>query len=61
MGKRATFTGKQISAAVAAARAADPRAVIEIITQSGTIRILPESTPEKPADEVEAWFGRDDG
>lgn len=61
MGRRATFTEKQIAAAVSAARATDPRAVVEIVTPSGTIRILPESAPVKPADDVEAWFGRDNG
>lgn len=61
MGKRATFTEKQIAAYVSAARASDPRAVIEIVTHSGTIRILPEAAPAKPADDVEDWFNRDEG
>jgi|GEM_PF-1569162 hypothetical protein len=61
MGRRATFTGKQIAAVVSAARSTDPRAVVEIVTQSGTIRILPEAIQSaKTATEVEAWFDRDD-
>lgn len=57
MGRRATFTGKQIAAVVSAARSTDPRAVVEIVTVSGTIRILPEAIQSvKKSNDVEAWF-----
>lgn len=42
MGKRQQFTSAQITRFVTAARAADPNAVVEIVTDAGTIRILPE-------------------
>ena len=63
MTKRARFSKTSIAEVVAAVRAIDPRSVLEFETAVGKIRILPESAAVKPAgsaDDVEAWFGRDD-
>ncbi|WP_123628159.1 hypothetical protein [Phaeobacter inhibens] len=56
MGKRKQFTSAQITRFVTAARAADPIAVVEIVTDAGTIRILPESEPvaDSPFDKWKA-------
>ncbi len=54
MGKRHQFTVAQIKRYVSAARETNPNAVVEIVTDAGTVRILPEAaaplTPETPFD-----------
>ncbi len=43
MGKRAVMTEAQARRFIRAARAEDPRSVVEIVTEAGTVRILPET------------------
>ncbi|MEB3421770.1 hypothetical protein ACFSDD_17675 [Salipiger marinus] len=54
MGRRQQFTKAEIERYVAAARKANPRSVIELVTDAGTIRILPEPDqklePDNPFD-----------
>lgn len=40
--RRAVMTEAQARRFIRAARAEDPRAVVEIITEAGTVRIMPE-------------------
>jgi hypothetical protein len=56
MGKQQNFTCAQIKRFVSGARAADPNAIVEIVTTAGTVRILPESAPiaDSPFDKWEA-------
>ncbi|MBK4215800.1 hypothetical protein JJJ17_07680 [Paracoccus caeni] len=42
--RRAVMTEAQARRFIRAARAEDPRAVVEIVTEAGTIRIMPEPT-----------------
>lgn len=58
MGRAATFTEAQIRRAVKAARAEDPRAIVEV-TRRGVIRILPPESAPRERDEVEDWFSKD--
>lgn len=61
MGRAARFSEAEVRRAIKAARKEDPRAVVEIVTQSGVIRILPDQPRQKPKqDEVEAWFANDE-
>ncbi|KPD10351.1 hypothetical protein [Phaeobacter sp. 11ANDIMAR09] len=55
-GKTQNFTSAQIKRLVSGARAADPKAIVEIVTNAGTVRILPESVPvaDTPFDQWEA-------
>ena len=55
-GKPQNFTCAQIKRFVSGARAADPNAIVEIVTTAGTVRILPESVPvaDTPFDQWEA-------
>lgn len=46
--RRAVMTEAQARRYIRAARAEDPRAVVEIITEAGTVRIMPEPTPVAP-------------
>ncbi|NIY97981.1 MAG: hypothetical protein HWE21_06810 [Cytophagia bacterium] len=59
MGKRHQFTKAQIERYVAAARAADPSAVIELVTDAGTVRILPDSAQQQePDNPFDKWKSR---
>lgn len=61
MGKRQQFTKAQIERYVAAARAADPQAVIELVTEAGTVRILPDSDrQQEPDNPFDKWKSRRD-
>lgn len=42
MGRRAIMTEAQVRRFIRAARAEDPRSVVEIATEAGTVRIMPE-------------------
>ncbi|MFE3838923.1 hypothetical protein [Pseudogemmobacter sonorensis] len=54
MGKRQTFTEAQARRFIRAARAEDPRAVVEIVTEAGTVRIMPDPTPiAEPREEAQ--------
>lgn len=44
MGRRAVMTEAQARRFIRAARAEDPRSVVEIVTEAGTVRIMPEPT-----------------
>lgn len=46
--RRALMTEAQARRFIRAARAEDPRAVVEIVTESGTVRIMPEPTDVAP-------------
>ena len=54
MTRRAVMTEAQARRFIRAARAEDPRAVVEIVTEAGVIRVLPEqplaSPPALPLD-----------
>jgi hypothetical protein len=54
--KHRNFTSAQIKRFVSAARAADPNAIVELVTTAGTVRILPESEPvaDSPFDKWKA-------
>lgn len=43
--RRAVMTEAQARRFIRAARAEDPRAVVEIVTEAGTVRIMPEPAP----------------
>lgn len=47
--RRTVMTEAQARRFIRAARAEDPRAVVEIVTEAGTVRIMPEPTPVAPA------------
>lgn len=55
---RPRFTEAQIERAVKAARRADPLAVVEFVTNRGTIRILPPTASRTT--EVDEWFSEHD-
>lgn len=54
MGRRQQFTKAEVERYVAAARKANPRSVVELVTDAGIIRILPEPDhqpePDSPFD-----------
>ncbi|WP_157970968.1 hypothetical protein [Pseudogemmobacter bohemicus] len=56
MGKRQTFTEAEVRRFIKAGRAEDPKAVVEIVTERGTVRFRPEAESIKSTDEVENWF-----
>lgn len=56
MTNRATFTQAELQRAMKAARAVDPRAVVEV-TRDGAIRILPADSPPASS-EVDDWFAQ---
>ena len=62
MGTHARMTEARIKRVMAAARAVDPAAVIEV-TAEGTIRILPATgmPDEKTRSAVDRWFDDDAG
>ncbi|WP_302476960.1 hypothetical protein [Ruegeria arenilitoris] len=43
MAKKQQFTAAQIQRFINAARANDPKTVVEIVTDAGTVRFLPEA------------------
>lgn len=49
--RRAVMTYEQARRYIRAARAEDPRSVVEIVTDAGTVRIIPEATPVAPSAE----------
>lgn len=56
--RRAVMTEAQARRFIRAARAEDPRAVVEIITEAGTVRIMPEPVDQNqsrrhPANKIE--------
>lgn len=51
MGRRAVMTEAQARRFIRAARAENPRAVVEIVTEAGTVRIMPEPTVVAPGDD----------
>ncbi|PXW74336.1 hypothetical protein BZA02_1258 [Ruegeria sp. P4] len=55
MARKQQFTAAQIQRFINAARANDPKAVVEIVTDAGTVRFLPETEqaaiPASPFDE----------
>lgn len=62
--RRAVMTEAQARRFIRAARAEDPRAVVEIVTEAGTVRIMPGNTvdqnqpghhPSATDDEPEPW------
>lgn len=62
MGKRAVFTEAQIARAVKAARAIDPKAIVEVVTDQGTIRIVPEgasSIKSAKQERIDRFFNED--
>lgn len=62
MGRVSRFTEAGIRRYIKAARAEDPRAVVEIVTDAGVIRILPDQPRQPPKqNEVDAWFANDEG
>ncbi len=61
MTKRASFSQAEITRAVKGARAVDPLAVVEVVTERGTIRILPATAPiQAKADPLNEWRARRD-
>lgn len=61
MGRAARFTEAEVRRAIKAARAENPRAVVEIVTYAGCIRILPDGpSPVVIKNAVDEWFENDD-
>lgn len=46
--RRAVMTEAQARRFIRAARAEDPRAVVEIVTEAGTVRIIPDTVAPAP-------------
>lgn len=46
--RRAVMTEAQARRFIRAARAEDPRAVVEIVTEAGTVRIMPDPLAPPP-------------
>lgn len=59
MGNRHGFTEAQVRKMIKAARAEDPRAVIELVTDVGVVRIMPEAEAA-PATPFDAWKAKRD-
>ncbi|WP_417840169.1 hypothetical protein [Tritonibacter scottomollicae] len=56
MARKQQFTAAQIQRFINAARTTDPKAVVEIVTEAGTVRFLPESEhPPDPASPFDKW------
>lgn len=58
MGRQVRMTEARIKRVMAAARAVDPAAIVEV-TAEGTIRILP-AVRQLPTSEVDRWFDGED-
>jgi len=60
MGRVVRFTEAEVRRTIKAARAEDPRAVVEIVTAAGVIRILPDQPRQaQKQNAVEEWFAND--
>lgn len=46
--RRAVMTEAQARRFIRAARSEDPRAVVEIVTEAGTVRIIPDTVAPAP-------------